>query len=50
LLQSLASPKAGVCSELHFLPAMTPFFTVNLLRFLFVIFCVASGAIVSGET
>ena len=29
---------------------MTPLFTVQLLRFLFVIFCVAIGAIVSGET
>jgi acetyl esterase/lipase len=29
---------------------MTPLFTVQLLRFLFLIFCVAIGAIVSGET
>jgi acetyl esterase/lipase len=29
---------------------MTPLFTVQLLRFLFVIFCVAIGAIVSGKT
>ena len=50
LLQSLASPKAGVCSELHFLPAMTPFFTVNLLRVLFVTFALPSARSLSGET